>query len=77
MTDFLDDVSDLRYSRASSKPLFNRAYETTAANTLVDRSTFATNAAPSFLAGPDQYITTQIRLIYHLPNLIGNPPLPQ
>ncbi len=77
MTDFLDDVSDNRYSAVSKKPLFYRTYETTAANTLVDRSTFATNAAPSFLAGPDHYITTQIRLIYHLPILIGNPPLPQ
>ena len=77
MTDYLDDVSDSRNSLESSKPLFNRSTETKAANTLVDRTKFTTNAAPSFLGGNDQYVTTQIRLIYHLPIIIGNPPLPK
>ena len=76
MSDFLDDVSDDRNLRASSKPLFNRSTETKAANTLVDRTAFTTNTAPTFFAGNDHYITTQIRLIYHLPILVGNPPLP-
>jgi hypothetical protein len=78
LSDFLDDVSDDRPNVLTSGSIyFNRTGEPFAANTLVNRiPPMATFTAPIYSTGPDQYFTTQIRLIYHIKNKIDCPPLP-
>lgn len=82
LTDYLDDVTDIRssvvpLSIAGSMLYTDRSGEPFAANTLVNRIPVpSTVSAPKISIGPDQYFTTQIRLIYHLRNKIDCPPLP-
>ena len=78
LTDYLDDVSDNRPNVLTSPSIyFNRSGEPFAANTLVNRIPLpTTSTAPIYSTGPDQYFTTQIRLIYHIKNKIDCPPLP-
>ena len=78
LTDYLDDVSDNRPNVLTSPSIyFNRTGEPFAANTLVNRIPVpTTSTAPIYSTGPDQYFTTQIRLIYHIKNKIDCPPLP-
>jgi len=82
LMDYLDDVSDERNlvipaSVGGSMLYTDRSGEPYAANTLVNRIPIpATVAAPKISTGPDQYFTTQVRLIYHLRNKIDCPPLP-
>lgn len=78
LSDYLDDVSDDRPNVLTSGSIyFNRTGEPFAANTLVDRIPLpTTTTAPIYSTGPDQYFTTQIRLIYHIKNKIDCPPLP-
>jgi hypothetical protein len=82
LTDYLDDVTDIRssvvpLSIAGSMLYTDRSGEPFAANTLVNRIPVpSTVSAPKISTGPDQYFTTQIRLIYHLRNKIDCPPLP-
>jgi hypothetical protein len=76
--DYLDDVSDERPNVLTSPSIyFIRTGEPFAANTLVNRIPLSTTTtAPIYSTGPDQYFTTQIRLIYHIKNKIDCPPLP-
>jgi hypothetical protein len=82
LTDYLDDVTDIRnsvvpLSVGGSMLYTDRSGEPFAANTLVNRIPPPTTvSAPKISTGPDQYFTTQIRLIYHLRNKIDCPPLP-
>lgn len=82
LTDYLDDVTDIRnsvvpLSVGGSMLYTDRSGEPFAANTLVNRIPVpSTVSAPKISTGPDQYFTTQIRLIYHLRNKIDCPPLP-
>ncbi len=78
LSDFLDDVSDNRSKVLVSPSIyFNRSGEPFAANTLVNRIPLSTTTtAPLYSTGPDQYFTTQIRLIFHIKNKIDCPPLP-
>jgi len=78
LSDYLDDVSDDRPNVLTSPSIyFNRTGEPFAANTLVNRIPIPpTTFAPIYSTGPDQYFTTQIRLIYHIKNKIDCPPLP-
>ena len=78
LSDYLDDVSDNRPNVLTSPSIyFNRTGEPFAANTLVNRIPIpTTTSAPIYSTGPDQYFTTQIRLIYHIKNKIDCPPLP-
>jgi hypothetical protein len=78
LSDYLDDVSDDRPNVLTSPSIyFNRTGEPFAANTLVNRIPLSTTTtAPIYSTGPDQYFTTQIRLIYHIKNKIDCPPLP-
>ena len=78
LTDYLDDVSDNRPNVLTSPSIyFIRSGEPFAANTLVNRIPVpTTSTAPIYSTGPDQYFTTQIRLIYHIKNKIDCPPLP-
>jgi len=78
LTDYLDDVSDIRSTVLAGTSLYtSRNGEAFAANTLVDRIPLpTTTTAPIYSTGPDQYFTTQIRLIYHIKNKIDCPPLP-
>jgi hypothetical protein len=79
LTDYLDDVSDNRPNvlTSPSSIYFNRTGEPFAANTLLNRIPIpTTSSAPIYSTGPDQYFTTQIRLIYHIKNKIDCPPLP-
>ena len=82
LTDYLDDVTDGRNaiipaSVGGSMLFTDRSGEPFAANTLVNRIPLPTTvSAPKISTGPDQYFTTQIRLIYHLRNKIDCPPLP-
>jgi len=78
LTDYLDDVSDSRSTVLASTSFFtSRNGEAFAANTLVNRIPLSTTTtAPIYSTGPDQYFTTQIRLIYHIKNKIDCPPLP-
>jgi hypothetical protein len=82
LTDYLDDVSDVRNSivpvSVSGSMLYtDRSGEIFAANTLVNRiPPPATTSAPKISTGPDQYFTTQVRIIYHLRNKVDCPPLP-
>jgi hypothetical protein len=76
MTDRLDDVSDLRSSiPAGTSFLTDRSGEVFSANTLVNRIQRVLSA-PKISTGPDQYFTTQVRIIYHLRNKVDCPPLP-
>jgi len=81
-TDYLDDVTDIRntitpLSVGGSMLYTDRSGESFAANTLVNRIPLPpTVAAPKISTGPDQYFTTQVRIIYHLRNKIDCPPLP-
>ncbi len=82
LTDYLDDVSDIRntvipVSVGGTMLYTDRSGETFAANTLENRIPLPpTVAAPKISTGPDQYFTTQIKLIYHLRNKVDCPPLP-
>jgi hypothetical protein len=83
LTDYLDDVTDIRESVVpgsfpGARMLYTRRDgETFAANTLVNRLPIGpVLTAPKISTGPDQYFTTQIRIIYHLRNKIDCPPLP-
>jgi hypothetical protein len=78
LSDYLDDVSDDRPKVLISPSIyFNRTGEPFAANTLVNRIPLSTTTtAPIYSTGPDQYFTTQIRLIFHIRNKIDCPPLP-
>ena len=78
LTDYLDDVSDIRPKVLTSPSIyFIRSGEAFAANTLVNRIPLSTTSTvPIYSTGPDQYFTTQIRLIYHIKNKIDCPPLP-
>ena len=78
LSDYLDDVSDIRPKVLTSPSIyFNRTGEPFAANTLVNRIPLSTTSTvPIYSTGPDQYFTTQIRLIYHIKNKIDCPPLP-
>jgi len=78
LTDYLDDVSDNRYTVLGSTSIYtSRNGEAFAANTLVNRIPLSTNNTELvYSKGPDQYFTTQIRLIYHIKNRIDCPPLP-
>lgn len=82
LSDYLDDVTDTRntvtpLSVGGSMLYTDRSGEPFAANTLVNRIPVPpTVAVPKISTGPDQYFTTQIRLIYHLRNKIDCPPLP-
>jgi len=78
LSDYLDDVSDDRPKVLISPSIyFNRTGEPFAANTLANRIPIPpTTSAPIYSTGPDQYFTTQIRLIFHIKNKIDCPPLP-
>ena len=78
LTDYLDDVSDNRYAVLAGTSIYtSRTGEEFAANTLVNRIPLPTNSTELIYSkGPDQYFTTQIRLIYHIKNKIDCPPLP-
>jgi hypothetical protein len=78
LSDYLDDVSDNRSSVLASTSFYtSRDGEAFAANTLALRIPIPpTLSAPIYSTGPDQYFTTQIRLIYHIKNKIDCPPLP-
>jgi hypothetical protein len=82
LTDYLDDVTDTRNSvvplSVGGTMLYtNRSGESFAANTLVNRIPIPTTlSAPKISTGPDQYFTTQVRIIYHLQNKVDCPPLP-
>jgi hypothetical protein len=83
LTDYLDDVSDIRNSILpgsfpGARMLYTkREGEPFAANTLANRIPLpATVNVPKISTGPDQYFTTQIRIIYHLRNKVDCPPLP-
>jgi hypothetical protein len=78
LSDYLDDVSDNRSKVLVSPSIyFNRSGEAFAANTLLNRIPIPpTTTAPLYSTGPDQYFTTQIRLIFHIKNKIDCPPLP-
>ena len=83
LTDYLDDVSDIRNSIipgsvSGSRMLYtDRSGEIYAAHTLANRIPLpATVNAPKISVGPDQYFTTQVRIIYHLRNKVDCPPLP-
>ena len=78
LTDYLDDVSDNRYAVLAGTSIYtSRTGEEFAANTLVNRIPLSTNTTEFIYSkGPDQYFTTQIRLIYHIKNKIDCPPLP-
>jgi hypothetical protein len=55
----------------------DRSGEPFAANTLVNRIPVpSTVSAPKISTGPDQYFTTQVRIIFHLRNKVDCPPLP-
>ena len=83
LTDYLDDVTDIRESVVpgsfpGARMLYTRRVgEIFAANTLVNRLPIGpVLTAPKISTGPDQYFTTQIRVIYHLRNKVDCPPLP-
>jgi hypothetical protein len=83
LTDYLDDVTDDRNSIIpgsfpGARMLYTiREGESFAANTLANRIPLpVTVSAPKISTGPDQYFTTQIRVIYHLRNKVDCPPLP-
>jgi hypothetical protein len=76
-TDYLDDVTDNRSSVVPGPSMLytDRSGESYAANTLINRIV-RVPGAPKISTGPDQYFTTQVRIIYHLKNKIDCPPLP-
>jgi hypothetical protein len=78
LSDYLDDVSDDRPKVLISPSIyFNRTGEPFAANTLANRIPIPpTTSAPIYSTGPDQYFTTQIRLIFNNNNKIDCPPIP-
>lgn len=77
LTDYLDDVTDNRSAILPSSLYADRSGEPFAANTLVSRIPIPpTLSAPKISTGPDQYFTTQVRIIYHLRNKVDCPPLP-
>jgi hypothetical protein len=73
--DYLDDVSDNRVNPVTStsinlpSPSFYTSRSTLkiAPNTLAVRNTVNPNVAPAYSWGVDQYFTTQIQLVYHIP----------
>ena len=82
LTDYLDDVTDIRntvvpLSVSGSMLYTDRSGEPFAANTLVNRIPVpSTVSSPKISTGPDQYFTTQVRIIFHLRNKVDCPPLP-
>jgi hypothetical protein len=78
LSDYLDDVSDTRPTISPALSIYtSRSGDSFAANTLVNRiPPTPTFTAPIYSIGPDQYFTTQIRLIFHIRNKIDCPPLP-
>jgi hypothetical protein len=77
LSDYLDDVSDTRPTISPTLSIYtSRTGDSFAANTLVIRTLSTTTTAPIYSTGPDQYFTTQIRLIFHIRNKIDCPPLP-
>lgn len=79
LTDYLDDLTDNRNLVIPGALMLysDRSGETYGANTLVNRIPLPpTVEAPKISTGPDQYFTTQVRIIYHLRNKIDCPPLP-
>ena len=83
LTDYLDDVTDIRNTIIpGSVPgalmiYTNRSTEPFAANTLDNRTGRGlVLTSPKISVGPDQYFTTQVRIIYHLRNKVDCPPLP-
>jgi hypothetical protein len=78
LSDYLDDVSDTRPTISPALSIYtSRSGDSFAANTLVNRiPPTPTFTAPIYSTGPDQYFTTQIRLIFHIKNKIDCPPLP-
>jgi hypothetical protein len=77
LTDYLDDVTDNRSAIVPSSLYADRSGEPFAANTLVNRIPIPpTLSVPKISTGPDQYFTTQVRIIYHLRNKVDCPPLP-
>jgi len=77
LTDYLDDVTDNRSSVVPGPSMLytDRSGESYAANTLINR-VVRVPGVPKISTGPDQYFTTQVRIIYHLKNKIDCPPLP-
>lgn len=83
LTDYLDDVTDIRNTiipgsvPGALMTYTNRSTEPFAANTLDNRTGRGlVLTAPKISMGPDQYFTTQVRIIYHLRNKVDCPPLP-
>jgi hypothetical protein len=67
-TDYLDDVSDNRNGIPAATSFYtNRSTLKVAPNTLEVRNTANPNVAPEYSWGVDQYFTTQIQLVYHIP----------
>jgi hypothetical protein len=67
-SDYLDDVSDNRNNLPAATSFYtNRSTLKVAPNTLEIRNTTKPAVAPEYSWGIDQYFTTQIQLVYHIP----------
>jgi hypothetical protein len=67
-SDYLDDVSDNRSSISPATSFYtNRSTLSVAPNTLAVRNTTKPTVVPEYSWGVDQYFTTQIQLVYHIP----------
>jgi hypothetical protein len=67
-SDYLDDVSDNRNSISPATSFYtNRSTISVAPNTLAVRNTTKPAVVPEYSWGVDQYFTTQIQLVYHIP----------
>lgn len=67
-SDYLDDVSDNRNEIAAATSFYtNRSTLRVAPNTLAVRNTTNPGVSPEYSWGVDQYFTTQIQLVYHIP----------
>jgi hypothetical protein len=67
-SDYLDDVSDNRNSISPATSFYtNRSTLSVAPNTLAVRNTTKPTVVPEYSWGVDQYFTTQIQLVYHIP----------
>ncbi len=67
-SDYLDDVSDDRNNVPAATSFYtNRSTLKVAPNTLEVRNTTKPAVAPEYAWGVDQYFTTQIQLVYHIP----------
>lgn len=68
LSDYLDDVSDNRNNIPAATSFYtNRSTLSVAPNTLAVRNMTNPNIAPEYSWGVDQYFTTQIQLVYHIP----------